>query len=137
MAEFSLLGASGVFKANLMDLRQQRQEIIASNVANSDTPGYKARRLEFEDALLKAMPPRDALPIARTSGRHMPMPYTEPVSGTIQAVETAIPRGDRNSVNVEQEMARQTANQLLYNYAAQSITGQIGTMRMLIDGSPR
>lgn len=137
MAEFGLLGASGAFKANLLDLRQQRQEIIGTNVANSDTPGYKARRLEFEDALKAALPPRDALPIARTSGRHMPMPYAGPVVGEIQAVETHIPKGDRNSVNIEQEMARQTANQLLFNYASQSMNGQIGTLRMVIDGSPK
>lgn len=137
MAEFGLLGASGTFKANLLDLRQQRQEIIATNVANADTPGYKARRLEFEDVLKNALPPRDALPMAQTNHRHMPIPYAGPVSGTIQAVETSIPKGDGNSVNMEQEMARQTANQLLYNYAAQSISGQIGSLRMVIDGSPR
>lgn len=137
MAELGFLGATGAFKANILNLRQQRQEIIATNVANADTPGYKARRLEFEEALKDAMPPPDALPIARTSRGHMPMPYSEPVIGEIQAVETPIPKGDRNSVDLEQEMARQTANQLLYNYATQSIGGQIGTMRMLIDGSPR
>ena len=137
MAEFGLLGASGAYKTNLLNLRQQRQEIIAVNVANSDTPGYKARRLEFEDALKASLPPRDALPMARTSRQHLPMPYAEPVIGEIQAVETPIPKGDRNSVNMEQEMARQTANQLLYNYAAQSISGQIGSLRMIIDGAPR
>ena len=137
MAEFGLLGASGVFKANLLDLRQQRQEIIATNVANADTPGYKTRRLEFEDALKASLPPRDALPMARTSHQHLPMGYSEPVVGEIQAVETAIPKSDGNSVNVEQEMARQTANQILYNYAAQSISGQVNTLRMIIDGSPR
>ena len=137
MAELGLLGLSGAFKANLLDLRQQRQEIIATNVANADTPGYKARRLEFEDVLKNSLPPRDALPMARTSGRHLPMAYSEPVIGEIQAVETSIPKGDGNSVNLDQEMARQTANQLLYNYATQSISGQIGTLRMVIDGNPR
>lgn len=137
MAEFGLLGAFGAYKANLLDLRQQRQEIIATNVANSDTPGYKARRLEFEDILKDSLPPRDAMSMSRTNKHHMPTGYTGPVAGTIQAVETAIPKGDGNSVNMEQEMARQTANQLLYNYASQSINGQIGSLRMVIDGSPR
>ncbi|MBF0401038.1 MAG: flagellar basal body rod protein FlgB [Magnetococcales bacterium] len=137
MAELGLLGAAGAFKANLLDLRQQRQEVIASNVANADTPGYKARRLEFEDVLKESLPPRDALPMARTAPGHFPVGYTGPVEGELQEVETPIPKGDGNSVDMEQEMARQSANQLLYNYAAQSLSGQIGTMRMLIDGNAR
>ncbi|MBF0161208.1 MAG: flagellar basal body rod protein FlgB [Magnetococcales bacterium] len=137
MADWGLLGQTGAFKANLLDLRQRRQEIIASNVANADTPGYKARRFEFEDVLKESLPPRDALPMARTAPGHLPKGYTEPVEGTLQEVETSIPKGDGNSVDLEQEMAQQSANQLLYNFAAQSLSGQIGTMRMLIDGNAR
>ncbi|MEO5348599.1 MAG: flagellar basal body rod protein FlgB [Magnetococcus sp. YQC-3] len=135
MAELGLLGPTGAFKANLLDLRQRRQEIITSNVANADTPGYKARRFEFEDALKESLPPRDSLPMARTSSRHMPTGFVAPVTGELQEVETSIPKGDGNSVDMEQEMAQQSANQLLYNYAAQSLSGQIGTMRMLINGN--
>ena len=137
MSDFGLLGQSGAYKANLLDLRQRRQEIIASNVANADTPGYKARRFEFENVLKESLPPRDALPMARTRSGHLPTGYVGPVAGELQEVETSIPKGDGNSVDMEQEMAQQAANQLLYNYAAQVLGGQIGTMRMLIDGNPR
>ncbi|MBF0183515.1 MAG: flagellar basal body rod protein FlgB [Magnetococcales bacterium] len=137
MAELSLLGPAGQFKANLLDLRQQRQEIITSNVANADTPGYKAKRFEFEDVLKESLPPRDELPMARTTAKHLPKGYEGPVAGRMQEVETPIPKGDGNSVDLEQEMAQQAANQLLYNYAAQSLSGQIGTMRMMIDGNVR
>ncbi|MEO5362256.1 MAG: flagellar basal body rod protein FlgB [Magnetococcus sp. DMHC-8] len=135
MAELGLLGPAGAFKANLLDLRQQRQEIITSNVANADTPGYKARRFEFENVLKESLPPRDELPMARTTSRHLPKGYTGPVTGEVQEVETTIPKGDGNSVDMEQEMAQQAANQLLYNFAAQSLSGQIGTMRMIISGN--
>ncbi|MEO5340452.1 MAG: flagellar basal body rod protein FlgB [Magnetococcus sp. MYC-9] len=135
MAELSLLGPAGAFKANLLDLRQRRQEIIASNVANADTPGYKARRFEFEDVLKESLPPRDELPMARTAPKHLPKGYVEPVAGELQEVETSIPKGDGNSVDMEQEMTQQAANQLLYNYAAQSLSGQIGAMRMMIQGN--
>ena len=137
MAGFGLLGMGGAFKANLMNLRQQRQDIIGANVANADTPMYKARRLEFEDALKEAYPPPGQLPMARTNGRHMPVAFGGPVAGEVHEVETPIPKGDKNSVDLEQEMARQTANQLLYNYAAQSLNGQIGKMRMIIEGAAR
>ncbi len=137
MSDYGLLGRAGAFKANLMDLRQRRQDIIAANVANADTPGYKAKRIEFEEEMLRAYPPPDQLAMSRTNGKHIPIPFGEPVPGEVQAVETPIPKGDKNSVDLESEMARQTANQLLYNYATQSLNGQINTMRMMIDGQTR
>ncbi|MEO5377318.1 MAG: flagellar basal body rod protein FlgB [Magnetococcus sp. DMHC-6] len=133
MSGYGLLEASGAYKANLLDLRQKRQEIIASNIANADTPGYKARRLEFEDALKSAMPTASGLSMAHTHKNHLPLPLDQ-VEGEIQEVETSIPKGDGNSVDMEQEMVRQSANQLLYNYAAESLSGQISTMRMIIEG---
>jgi flagellar basal-body rod protein FlgB len=133
MAGSELLGPIGAFKENLLDLRHRRQELIAANVANVDTPGYKARRLEFEAELQAAMPARDELAMARTTVGHLPMGFMA-MEGEVQAVETMIPKGDGNSVNLEQEMAQQSANQLLYNYAAQSLNGQIGSLRMVISG---
>lgn len=134
MAGLGLLGEAGAFKANLLNLRQQRQELIAANIANVDTPGYKSMRLEFEDEMAKAMPPPGSMAMARTSGKHMPVPYEGPIAGELQAVEIPVPRGDLNSVDMEQEMAMQSANQLLYNYAVQSLSSQISSVRMAIAG---
>ncbi|MBF0158958.1 MAG: flagellar basal body rod protein FlgB [Magnetococcales bacterium] len=134
MAGSELLGPLGAFKTNLLDLRQRRQEIISTNIANVDTPGYKANRLEFEAELRAAMPSMDELPMARTSSSHMPTPYGPHVEGELQTVENTLLKGDGNSVNLEQEMAQQSANQLLYNYAAQSLNGQINALRMAISG---
>lgn len=134
MAGFGLLGTNGAFLDNLLDLRQRRQEVIAANVANADTPGYKARRMDFEDVLKESFPASGELPMARTSGQHLPTPYAGPWEGEVHEVETPIPKGDRNSVDLEQEMARQSANQLLYNYAIQSLNGSISKMRLVIEG---
>ena len=134
MSGYGLLGAVGAFKENLMNLRSKRQDIIAANVANADTPMYKARRLNFEDQLAESLPRPGDLGMARTSTGHMPMPFFEPSSGELQETESPIPKGDRNSVDLEQEMARQTANQLLYNYAIQSFSSQVNTLKMVIDG---
>ncbi|MBF0625585.1 MAG: flagellar basal body rod protein FlgB [Magnetococcales bacterium] len=133
MSGMGLLGVAGEFKKNVMDLRHRRQEIIAANVANADTPGYKARRLEFEDVLAEAMPKPGELAMQRSDRQHMPLSFSA-VDGEVQEVETPIPKGDGNSVDLEQEMARQTANQLLYDYAAQSLNAQISKLRLAIDG---
>lgn len=134
MSDFGLMGAHGAYMANLLDLRQRRQDVIAANVANADTPGYKAKRLNFEEELLRAYPPPDQLAMAKTNAQHIPLPFGTPIDGDIQAVETPIPKGDKNSVDLESEMTRQTANQLLYNYAADSLNGQYKTLKMVIDG---
>lgn len=63
------------FHKQSLALRQQRQEIIASNIANADTPGYKARDLEFNKALTNAMGGGNRLPntkLTLTSDRHIP-----------------------------------------------------------------
>ena len=41
--------------ATSLNMRQMRQELIASNVANAETPGYKAKRIDFEAALARAL----------------------------------------------------------------------------------
>ena len=41
--------------ATSLNFRKLRQDVIASNIANADTPGYKARRIEFEEALARAL----------------------------------------------------------------------------------
>lgn len=134
MADFGLLGANGAFMSNLLDLRQRRHDVIAANVANADTPGYKAQRLNFEDELSATLSVPGELSMARTSRQHMPIPLGEPAQGELESVETPIPKKDGNSVDLEQEMARQSANQILYNYATQAVSGHITKLRMVIDG---
>ena len=133
MSGFGLLGDLGAYKSNLLNLRQQRQEVIAANIANADTPGYKAKRVDFEDAMAEAWPRPGELAMGRTSGSHLPSAPI-PVTAGVQAVETAIPKGDKNSVDLEQEMARMTANQVLYNYAIQSMSSQINGLKLAISG---
>ncbi|MBF0611417.1 MAG: flagellar basal body rod protein FlgB [Magnetococcales bacterium] len=134
MADFGLLGTGGAYMQNILDLRQKRQALIGANIANADTPGYKAKRLEFEDVLKEAMPMPGELPMARTNGQHLPTPYGGDVAGELHEVEIPIPKGDKNSVDLEQEMTRLSANQILYNYGVQAFSGQVEKLRMAIEG---
>ncbi|BCB06182.1 flagellar basal body rod protein FlgB [Vreelandella venusta] len=61
-----------------LGLRQARHDVLAANIANADTPNYKARDLDFASELKKAVAGRQsqqqqngALPLARTSERHL------------------------------------------------------------------
>jgi flagellar basal-body rod protein FlgB len=66
--EFALLQTS-------LALRQQRMELLATNISNADTPNYKARDFNFKDALTQALGGQGGLPptqLALTSERHIP-----------------------------------------------------------------
>jgi flagellar basal-body rod protein FlgB len=56
---------------NVANLRTYRQEVLASNIANADTPNYKARDIDFKAALEAATSGRSAFGMARTSARHL------------------------------------------------------------------
>jgi flagellar basal-body rod protein FlgB len=60
----------GAFR-NIANLRAYRQEVLASNIANADTPNYKARDIDFKAALEAATAGRGAFAMARTSPRHL------------------------------------------------------------------
>ena len=64
------------FFQTAISLRQQRQEVLAANIANADTPQYKARDFDFAQTLSQATggaaPGQQALPLSLTSPRHIP-----------------------------------------------------------------
>lgn len=55
-----------------LNVRSKRSEILANNLANSDTPGYKARDLDFKGILKGEYENRQRLELSRTSQRHIP-----------------------------------------------------------------
>ena len=69
------IGEEFSFYQTALDLRQQRQEVLAANIANADTPNYKARDFDFSQALSKAMGEKQSLAntqLRLTSERHIP-----------------------------------------------------------------
>src|SRR3546814_16079861 len=85
-----------------ISLRQQRQEVLASNIANADTPNYKARDFDFKQALRNALGDGMRLPdthLTRTSSRHNPgQPVaTHPARATFQTpAHTPLPSKNAN-----------------------------------------
>ncbi|WP_404298406.1 flagellar basal body rod protein FlgB [Halomonas sp.] len=69
------LEAAFQYHQQALGLRQQRHKVLASNIANADTPGYKARDMDFASELKKAVgnggTHGQGLSLARTSERHI------------------------------------------------------------------
>lgn len=122
----SIAGAS-----RLLDWTAARQKILASNIANLDTPGYQARDLDFQSALRRACGDGSS-GLARTDERHLPSADTAPSPRF--PVQQAGARLDGNTVNLAEEMARMTENGFLYQTLVRFINHKITTLKHAIRG---
>lgn len=103
-----------------LDLRAARHRVIASNVANEETPGYRAKELQFLDALAAAAHGQSGAKPATTNVRHLggPGPGGAPVQGTLIELPSPELPLDANSVNLDMEMAKLGDNAINYNASA-------------------
>jgi flagellar basal-body rod protein FlgB len=121
------------FQANALILRAQRQQVLASNIANADTPGYQAADIDFAAALERATaaaPGTGAGP-ARTAPTHL-----APISAAIVEPRPASATGalDGNSVDMDAERVHFADNALRYEAALRFLNGKIRTLLSAIQG---
>ncbi|MBW2185819.1 MAG: flagellar basal-body rod protein FlgB [Desulfuromonadales bacterium C00003068] len=119
-----------------LDLRMQNQQVIAGNVANAQTPGYKAQRLEFEGALRQAVEGR---------GQDVTVTHPQHISthgGSIGRVEATVSEvggggglGDGNTVSVDQEMILLAQNQIMYEASAQLLSKKMSIIKYVVQGN--
>ena len=139
------------FQAKALVLRAERQRVIASNIANADTPGYVARDLNFKDAMLQATGAGSSSGL-RTGNSNSPggatngmtHPHHIALSGgtsgslggsshlayTVQSQ----PSLDGNSVDLDRERANFTDNAVRYEATLRFINGESKTLLSAIQG---
>lgn len=100
------------FTQKALSLRTYRQELIASNIANADTPHYKARDIDFKSTLDKALAGRmdGALGLARTAGRHLAGVEASPYAGALKYRSEYQSAVDGNTVNMDVERSALAEN---------------------------
>ncbi|MGN2242648.1 flagellar basal body rod protein FlgB [Frateuria sp. GZRR33] len=114
-------------------LWQRRTEVLASNLANADTPGYLARDVDFRKALAAAGSSGDgSLPLAApTAGQIDPVAQAR---DTLAYRVPTQPSMDGNTVDAQQEQAAFAANSVHYQASMAFITAQIRMLRTAITG---
>ncbi len=121
-------------KASL-DLRFQRQHLLASNIANIDTPQYQPRDLRFEGALREALADNDPHPpgFDTTDAQHLPGTLA-PLSADPQIVERPDVTNtlDGNGVDLDREMGRLADNSLRFNAAIEAGRRRFQIMNFVI-----
>jgi flagellar basal-body rod protein FlgB len=108
-----------------------RQRSISDNVANVDTPGFKASRVEFEGALKQAMGKSDATKMA-TVQNAVAGPDDESAGPQVIRTSNITRRTDGNNVDVDQEMVELAETNLTYNAVAQIMSNRLRLLRTAI-----
>ncbi len=95
------------FKQTALNLRAFRQELLASNIANADTPNFKARDFDFKSALAGALGKTQAgtLALTRTSPAHLAAASSNRYNVNVQYRTEFQPSVDGNTVNMDVERA--------------------------------
>ena len=118
-----------------LQLRAARQQILASNIANVDSPGYVARDIDFNAALANARQVRHMPGLAQTSAGHLTITSTDGMIGNPLAytVQTQ-PSLDGNSVDLDQQRANFADNTIRYESTLRFVNGHVKTMLSAITG---
>jgi len=127
----SLDSALGVH-AQALQLRSRRAELLAENLANADTPGYKARDVDFKQALgsaqqagaLKVTQPHHIQPGAVNGANSIQTGYRNPLQPSL----------DGNTVDVQVEQAAFARNAVDYQTSLTFLSGRIRTLLTAIRG---
>ncbi|GIZ52663.1 flagellar basal body rod protein FlgB [Noviherbaspirillum aridicola] len=130
------------FHQTALRLRSERQEVLASNIANADTPNYKARDVDFSGALKQAMAgpqgkggaPADVL--AKTSPRHLGGLSAGTTLSGAQLLYRTNAQGnvDGNTVDMDAERNQFIDNALRYEAGVTFASGQLKTLLTAVQG---
>ena len=104
-----------------------RHKVTANNIANVDTPGYKAMDVSFREQLADFMS-------AQKSGS-MPIPPAPPTLVLAPDLDSTRPRIDYNTVNIDQELAKLSQNTIFHNTCLQLLSSKFRILKYAISGN--
>jgi len=119
--------------ARTLTLHQERHEVLASNLANVETPGYRARELDFQDALKEAFESADGA--APTDGRGTIQLESMGHEAMVVEDKAAPRRADGNTVDLDMQMAKLNANGTSYLALARILGRRVSLLRQAIEGT--
>lgn len=118
--------------AQALTIRGRRAEILAENMANSDTPNYKAKDIDFKMALSQATSGAWSIKLATTDSSHLSMSTSIAQDATLYRVPSA-PSLDGNTVDVQVEQSEFMENAVRYeaslNFVGQKLKGLLSAIR--------
>ncbi len=133
MTTISFDNAFGIHD-DALRLRSQRSEVLANNLANADTPGYKARDIDFQAALQQAQGQQEGLAMTASDSGHMTgegggggnpeLMYRNPIQPSI----------DGNTVDTQTEMSKYMRNSMEFQSSFQFLNSSIKGLKDALAG---
>ncbi|CAN5402875.1 flagellar basal body rod protein FlgB [soil metagenome] len=113
-----------------MSWLDERQRVVAQNVANADTPGFVARDLKTPTDFAAAMREGGGLQMVRTSAAHIAPPAANVARFTSQSAPDSETTLDGNSVVVEEQMLKMAESRMAYDAAIGLYTKSMQMLRL-------
>ena len=136
------MSTDGIFNQTIsllerfLDLRSLNQRVLGSNIANMDTPNYKAVELEVAEEMNRKKESNPGLSLVRTHVNHLPVKHqamNRVKLKTAKAPDFSL-RGDGNTVDIDRTMGRLAKNSLLFNAATQLISSKFKGLKNAMKG---
>lgn len=137
------LDAALNFHQTALRVRNQRQELLASNIANADTPQYKARDIDFKSAMQAALQQGNGTPgqppagqLQQTNGAHLTAVPGNGYTGSGDVLFRSVVQGsvDGNTVDMDVERNAYVDNGIRYEASLTMMSGQIKKLLTAITG---
>ena len=129
------------FQAQALSLRSERQRLIASNIANADTPGYVAREMNFAQALKEATGTASGAAVLKTSqaghiggGADGTVASNRSAEANLAYAAPSQTNLDRNTVDMDRERASFADNTVKYEATLRFISQNVRTTLSAITG---
>jgi len=125
------------FQEQALKLHSQRQQMIASNIANADTPNYKATDMNFAEALRRAQSDTPKAVVVQTTspGHITPSSVTHSLTQvSYHTVNASQPAADGNTVEMDAERAKFVDNSVRYEAVFRFLNHQIKALLSAIQG---
>ncbi len=123
------------FMGTALNLRAYRQEVLASNIANADTPHYKAQDFDFATELRRVQAGGEGrLGLSVTRSGHLAGRAGNPYGVDLQYRTDVQPSIDGNTVNMDVERAQFADNALHYQFVADRVAGKVRELLLAIKG---
>lgn len=136
MLEKILESKTQVLLNKSMDVAVLRNDVIADNIANVNTPGFKRREVIFEEKMKKALDGSDIrLGLKLSNPRHLQIKGDSPgLIPEVRVLQDLSFRNDENNVDIDNEMAKMKKNSINYDTVSRSMNNELRLLRMAITG---
>ncbi len=121
-----------------MDAASLRNEVIANNIANVDTPSFKKSEVIFSEKIKNVLQNnKNHVKLSLTDKRHImssKSPGIEAIEPEVTQCDSSSYRNDGNNVDIDAEMAEIAKNKIYYDAMGQSVSKEIKLLRLAIEG---